>query len=312
VTDAQPAAAGAGAPLAGVVPIVPTPFKPDGTLDLASLRRVVEYLIGEGVHGLAVLGVAGEGFALTDAERIAVIATAVEQAAGRLPVAAGSSHASAEAAAALARGAEAAGAETLLVMPPAFVKPSEDAIVEYFTAVAGAVSVPVMIQDNPGWTAVTIPLAAYRALAAVENVRYAKVEVPHPPSKIRELRAALGDGLTIFGGLAGNWLLEELAAGSLGTMPASIMPEVYVGVWERWQAGDVAGARELFNRSHPLIRLTGRQAVGFALVKHALWRLGVLDSPRVRNPVPPLTAADVSEFEAALGEAGLLPAGPAR
>jgi 4-hydroxy-tetrahydrodipicolinate synthase len=78
----------------GAVPIVPTPFSDDGAVDLASLRRLVDHLVEAGVHGIAVLGVASEVYSLTDAERIAVVETAVEKAAGRLPVVAGNSHAS--------------------------------------------------------------------------------------------------------------------------------------------------------------------------------------------------------------------------
>lgn len=302
--------AGAGS-AHGVVPIVATPFRTDGALDLPSLRRVVDYLAHAGVHGLAVLGMAGEGYALTDAERVEVVATAVDQAAGRLPVLAGSSHASGEAAATLARQAEAAGAAGLLVMPPSFVKPTDEAIVAYYAAVAGAVSIPIMVQDNPGWTAVAIGLTAYRRLAEIEAIDSVKVEVAHPPSAMRALRDALGGRFALLGGLAGNWLLEELSAGAVGTMPASIMPQVYVGVWERWQAGDLAGARALFDRHHPVIRLTSRQATGFALVKHALWRLGVIATPRVRNPVAAPSAVELAELDAVLDELGLAAAGDA-
>jgi 4-hydroxy-tetrahydrodipicolinate synthase len=284
----------------GIVPIVPTPFSDDGAVDLASLRRLVDHLIDAGVHGLAVLGVASETYALTDAERLAVIETAADQTAGRVPLLAGNSHASGEAAASLARAAEAAGAEMLLVMPPHFVKPTARTLVDYFAAVAQAVEIPLMIQDNPGWTSVQISIPVFRELAELPNVTHAKIEVPHPPTKMREVRAAVGDRFTILGGLAGNWLLEELAAGCVGTMPAAIMPETYVAVWERWEAGDADGARELFDRNHPLIRVTAQQSVGFAMTKHLLWKAGVIASPRVRNPLPQLSPDDLADLEAVL------------
>lgn len=288
--------------LRGVVPIVPTPFHADGTLDLPGLRRVVDYLVGAGVHGLAVLGVASEVYALTDAERLQVAETAVAQAGGRLPVVAGCSHASGQAAATTARELAAAGADVLMVMPPHFVKPSPPALLEYYALVAGAVDVPLMIQDNPGWTGVEIPVDLYGKLARVDGIEYAKVEVPHPPTKMR----AVPDGLTLLGGLAGNWLLEELAAGSQGTMPASLMPQIYVRVWDLWQAGDHAGARALFHRYHPAIRVSAQQSVGFAMVKHLLWRLGVLESPTVRNPLAQLSAADEADLDAVVEELDLV------
>src|SRR5713226_6121011 len=129
-------------PLAGVIPIVATPFDDRGGLDLDSLRRVVDYLIDAGAHGVAALGVAGEIYALTDAERRAVAQTVVKQAAGRLPVVVGASH---------------NGADVLMVMPPSFIKPAEQGIYEYYAMIAEAARIPIMIQDNPGWTGVTIP-----------------------------------------------------------------------------------------------------------------------------------------------------------
>jgi len=292
--------------LAGIIPIVPTAFTDAGDVDLPSLRRTVDFLIDAGVHGLAVLGVASEVYSLTDAERSAVIEAAVEQAAGRLPVLAGSSHNSGEAAASTARDAVKAGADVLLVMPPFFVKPTSRALADYYRAIAAAVDVPIMIQDNPGWTGVPFPIETYRELTSVPSIAYAKIEVPHPPTKIREVRRALGDRYTILGGQAGNFFLEELSAGVAGTMPASIMPQVYVRVWEEWQAGNQAQARSLFNRYHPAIRVTAQQSVGFAMVKYLLWTLGIIASPRVRNPIQPLSSADQADLDAVVQELDLL------
>ena len=292
--------------LRGIIPIVPTPFDENGAVDLPSLRRVVNYLVDSGVHGLAVLGVASEFYALTEAERIHIIETAVEETAGRLPVLAGSSHNSGEAAAMMARDAVSAGAQVLLVMPPFFVKPTPTALAGYYRAIAGAVSVPIMIQDNPGWSGVTFGIDTYRELANVPTVVYAKIEVPHPPTKIREVRQALGDRYIILGGQAGNFFIEELAAGVVGTMPASIMPQVYVRIWEQWEAGDREGARATFSRYHPAIRITAQQTVGFAMVKHLLWKMGVIASPRVRNPMQQLHSADQADLEAVVDELDLL------
>lgn len=290
----------------GVIPIVSTPFDRSGALDVESLRSLVDYLVDSGVHGLAVLGVASEIYALTDLERAEVVRTVVEQNNGRLPVLAGSSHNSGEAAAILSRACEEAGVDGLLVMPPYFVKPDPDALIAYFAQVDAAVHIPVMIQDNPNWTGVSIPMDVYRKIADLPNVRYAKVEVPHPPTKVRNLKRAIGDQLVLFGGLAGNWLLEELAAGTAGTMPASIMPQVYVYVWDLWQAGDTEKARVIFNRYHPVVRVTAQQTAGFAMVKFVLWRLGVIKCPHVRNPLAQLRPEDQADLEAVIAEVDLL------
>lgn len=292
--------------LGGVIPIVPTPFTPRGDLDLDGLRRVVDYLVATGVHGLAVLGMASEGWALTDSEREAVISTAAERAAGRVPLVAGCSHSSAHAVAKLAAAAQTAGADALMVMPPAMGSPSIDAVVEYFAAVDEAAEIPVMVQDNPGWTGVNLPPTVYRRLADLDGVRYVKVETRHPPTTMDHIRAAVGDRLALFGGLAGNWLPEELARGVAGTMPASIMPQVYVRVWELWTIGSHKEALATFNRYHPAIRVSGAPTVGIAMAKYLLASIGVISGGHVRSPLRELSPQDRDDVDRICAELDLL------
>lgn len=279
-----------------MIPIVPTPFKENGELDTDSLRRLVDYLLGAGVHGLAVLGVASEVYSLRDSERLEIVSVAARQVNGRVPLLAGSSHHSGEAAATLARQAEALGVDGLLVMPPHFVKPTNDALMRYFELIDAAVQVPIMVQDNPAWTGVNLPVELLLRLSEFAHVRYVKVETVHPPTRVRELFNRAAD-LVLFGGAAGNWLPEELAGGSRGTMPAAIMPQVFVGVVELWEQGDHDQARALFHHYHPLIRVTAQQSVGFAMVKWLLWSLDLISTPTVRNPLSQLGHADRADLE---------------
>lgn len=285
---------------------MPTPFTGTGDLDLDSLGRVVDYLIDSGVHGLAVLGMASEGFALTEPERDAVIRTAAERADGRVPVVAGCSHSSSHAAALWAVASAKAGADALMVMPPSLGNPSPEAIFDYFAAVEAATQVPLMVQDNPGWTGISIPPTLYRRLALLDGVGYVKVETRHPPTTIRAIRGIVGDRLVLFGGLAGNWLPEELGLGVAGTMPASIMPQVYVRVWELWTGRHPERARTLFRRYHPAIRVAGQPTLGIAMAKYLLAEIGVLADPRVRSPLPQLGDADRNDLEAVCRELNLL------
>jgi dihydrodipicolinate synthase/N-acetylneuraminate lyase len=293
-------------PLQGVIPVVAIPLDERGNIDLDSLRGLVERLVGAGVHGVAALGVAGEIWGLTDDERRAVARAVVDQAGGRVPVVVGASHQSAEAAAVLAREAADAGADVLMVMPPYFIKPSAEGLEQYYGLVARSAGVPVMIQDNPGWTGVSIPVDLMGRLAAIPEVRYAKVEVPSPPAKIAQVAERMGDRLAVLGGLGGNWLPEELARGARGTMPAAIMPQVYVRVWDLWQAGRQAAARRVFHRYHPLIRLTGLPSVGLAMAKYVLWRAGWIATPRARHPLPALGPQDRADVDQVLEELEIL------
>lgn len=280
------------ADLRGVIPIVPTPFDEDGWLDLGGLARIVDYLVDAGVHGIAVLGMASETYALTDQERTDVLAAAAETLDGRLPLVAGCSHNSGQGVAQLAVTADKTGADALMIMPPAIGDPTPDVIRGYYTDAAEATGLPIMVQDNPSWTGVRLPISLYEELSLLDNVRYAKIETRHPPTTIAAVRQAVGDRLLILGGQAGTWLPEELARGSVGTMPAAVMPQIFLNVWRLWTEGKEASARALFDRYFPMIRVTGTPSVGIPMSKEIFAQLGIISSPAVRAPLAPLSDQD--------------------
>src|SRR6476660_2693134 len=116
----------------------------------------------------------------------------------------------------------------------------------------------------------------------------------------------VGDRLTLFGGLAGNWLLEEFGRGVAGTMPASIMPQVYVRVWQLWTSGSRKEARAVFNRYHPAIRVSGQPTIGIAMAKHLLTSADVIAGGGVRSPLRELGRRDREDLEAVCGELDLI------
>lgn len=286
--------------LAGLIPIVPTPFDDGGAVDTPALERVLDYLLDVGVHGVAVLGMASEAITLTDAERELVISTTAERVAGRLPIVAGCNHISPEGVAQLARAAAGCGAGTLMVMPPSIGQPDRGALRDYFVAAADASDRPVMLQDNPGWHGVALPLDLYAEIATHPNICYAKIETAHPPTTMAAVRAEVGDQLMVFGGQAGTWLPEELRRGVVGTMPASIMPQVYLLILQLWQQGREQAALDVFDRYYPLIRVTGTPRLGIPMAKVVLQAAGVLGNDVVRSPFALPTEADRADLRAVL------------
>jgi 4-hydroxy-tetrahydrodipicolinate synthase len=140
------------APLAGVVPVVPTIFHDDETADLDGTARVVDYLIDAGVDGVCLLANYSEQFSLTDAERDAVARLLLERVAGRRPVIVTTSHYSVRVAAARSRAAQDLGASMVMLMPPFFgatLTVPGPAVIEYFKRVADAIDIPIMVQDAP-------------------------------------------------------------------------------------------------------------------------------------------------------------------
>ena len=149
----------------GVWNIVPTPFTPSGDLDIASVRRLTDFVIGTGVDGLTILGVMGEAPKLSDAERSAVIEATVAAADGRRPVCVGISHPATDRAVAFACEAAALGAHSLMLAPPQLAKPSDAAIRRHYLAVAAATDLPIVVQDYPPASGVQMSVELIAALA---------------------------------------------------------------------------------------------------------------------------------------------------
>lgn len=286
-------------PIQGLVPIVATPFDARGRLDEESLRREIDYLIAAGVDGLTVFGVAGEFYAVSDAERIRGVRIAVEQAGGRVPIIAGTGHTGTEVAIELSLAAQEAGAEAVMLIMPFFIRPDAAGAFDYCLRVGQALRIPIMVQDQPLTTGVQLPVPLLvRMHQEIPAVSLAKIEAPSPAPKIAALVRAAGPGLLVLGGMAGTYLLEELRAGARGTMPAALMPEVYGAIWRAHQTGDAAAARRTFHRYHPLIRITNQPGLGPRCVKEILRLAGVIETSYTRGPAPELD--DLTR--AALGE----------
>src|SRR5579859_6068022 len=153
--------------LSGVVPVVPTIFHDDETVDLDGTVRVVDYLLDAEVDGLCLLANYSEQFSLTDGERDAIARTLLEHVAGRRPVIVTTSHYSARVAAARSRAAQDMGAAMVMLMPPFFgatITVPASAVISYFAQVADAISIPVMVQDAP-LSATPLPASLLAGLA---------------------------------------------------------------------------------------------------------------------------------------------------
>jgi dihydrodipicolinate synthase/N-acetylneuraminate lyase len=285
----------------GVFPILVTPFDEQSRVDEESLRHLVEFSVGAGVHGLGV-ALGSEVFRLSEAERLLVTRIVVDQARGRVPVVIHTGAQGTDVAVQYSRTAEEAGADALMVMPPSFVPAGPAEVREYFRAISDAVRIPIFLQDadNP-----PVPASLARQIAEEsERVRYVKVESTPPAEKVAEAVARVGDLLTVFGGAGGEHLIEELRHGSQGTMPSCCQPEAFVEVWNCFRSGDEAGARAAFDRKiGPVNRIALR---GWGALFHAnkeiLRQRGVIRSATVRGPMEPLDEATTRELQAVIDD----------
>jgi len=290
-------------PFTGVHPIVPTPFLDDGSIDLASVDRLVDHQVAAGVQGIAILGFMGEAHKLRGAERRSVIEAAVARSAGRVLVWVGIRAFGTAGTIEQVQEAEALGADAVFVAP---IAPGTPTVLErHYREVAAATALPVAIHDYPAEFGISIPADLIARLANDGVTPYLKAEDPPVLVKQRRILAGAPGRIGIFGGLGGMWVLEELANGAAGVMTGLAFPEVLVDIVQRYRAGDVEGAAAVFDRVLPLIRYEFQPGIGVALRKHVFQRRGVFATTAVRAPSPPVDAATIAEFEAVARRVGL-------
>ena len=284
----------------GVIPILVTPFKDDGKIDVAGQLRVVDYLYGHGARaGFGAFGNAGEGYALLPSEKRQLLDAIVRHLDGRAPVIAGVGATGTDAAVEASKEAEGLGAAGLMVLPPYYLRPDADGLMFFYSAISDAVGIPIMVQDAPMLTQVGMPPALLARMAReIEHVDYVKVEAPPTAPKITKTLEAAGDMLTLFGGLNGQFIIEEWHRGSRGIMPASDLVSVFCSIWSALEHGELESAWSVFQRALPLIRYELQPGLGVSAMKHNLVHAGVLKNAVVRHPTRSLDESGLRELEA--------------
>jgi dihydrodipicolinate synthase/N-acetylneuraminate lyase len=271
----------------GVFPVLCTPFADDGAVDLDGQRAVVRFALASGAHGLVCFGLGAEVNKLTPEERLRLTDAILEQADRRVPVLIGVAAESSHTAVALARSAEQAGADGVVVPPPFTAGLGGDDLAGYFRTVTGAVSLPVMVQDAHVYLGSALSPQLVRRLAREQpNVRYVKIEAG--PEETRRWVEEVGPDVSVFTGDAGIHLLPCLRAGAVGSIPAVELVDRLVAVYAAERRGDGAGAEALFRPLLPYLVFALEGGIDHcnAATKATLVRRGVLSRGGLRQPAP--------------------------
>jgi 4-hydroxy-tetrahydrodipicolinate synthase len=286
----------------GVYSILPTAFTDSGDLDEASQRRVVDLFIAKGANGLTALGVTGEVARLEERERASVLEVVVTQAAGRVPVIAGTSAEGTRTCIAYSRQAKDLGAAAVMVSPPRMPKLNSNAVVAHYKALADAVDLPIIVQDYPPIAGFAMePSLLARIAKEIPSARTIKLEDPPTPFKTARILEAAGDTtVQIFGGLGGVFLLEELISGATGAMTGFAFPEILARIMTHWNSGEHDAAADVFYRAVPLMRFEFQEGIGMAIRKDVLRRRGALASAATRAPVGALDAPTTQALDRVL------------
>ena len=280
-----------------------TPLTPSG-VDYEALGRLVDWQIEQGIDALVIAGTTGEGSTLTYDEHQEVIRYAVERAAGRVPIIAGSGSNDTNRAVTLSRFSCDAGADALLVVTPYYNKATQKGLIAMYTAIADAVDRPIILYNVPSRTGVNIEPATYLALADHPNIVGIK-EANGNISKIVETAMLVGDKLDIYSG-NDDQVVPLLSMGGKGVISvlSNVMPAQTAQMCRRFFEGDVAGAAREQTRLLPLINALFSE-VNPIPVKAAMAAMGWCEN-YLRLPLTPMEDAHWQKLKGIMEGHGLI------
>jgi 4-hydroxy-tetrahydrodipicolinate synthase len=270
----------------GTYTVMVTPFSDDGSVDARALAALTEWQIREGIHGLIPLGSTGEFLSLSRDERSEVAETVIRAARGRVPVLIGTGAEDTREVVRASREAESLGADGVMIIPPFYCTPTEDELFHHFKTVAEAISIPIMIYNNPATANVDLKPALIARLAQIDGCRYIK-ESTLEVTRVRDIIRLCGDRMTVFGGILG---FESFCEGAEGwvAVPSNIAPGPLSRLFSLVaDEGELAEARRLYLHWLPIIEAVFGQAyVGGtkALLRHMGLAVGQPRPPRL--PIP--------------------------
>jgi len=291
-------------PIQGSIVALVTPMREDGSVDYDALRALIDWHVAEGTDCIGVVGTTGESPTVSMQENCEVIKVAVQHAAGRVPVMAGTGANSTAEAIELTRFAKAVGADCHLSVVPYYNRPSQEGIYQHFKAIAEAVDLPLVLYNVPGRTVAdmlpetTLRLATLPGIVGIKeatgNIERAAQLIKHAPK-----------GFSIYSGDDGTAIALMLLGGHGNvSVTANVAPRLMHEMCIAAIEGDVRSARSIHLKLLPLHKQLFCEPSP-APAKWALSQLGRC-SPHVRLPIVPLTAAGQVAVGQALRDSGLL------
>ena len=282
--------------------VLATPFTSGGrSIDIDALRRLVDWQINSGSHGIIPLGSTGEFLSVTAAERTQIVETVVEAADGRVPVIIGAADEWTDKAVRYSLEAQAIGADGLMIISPYYSSPTEDELFEHFRRISDAVSIPIMVYNNPNTANVDLRPEFVARLGTMENLRYIK-ESSGDISRVREIHRISDNRVSVF---AGYHPFESLAAGAKGyvSVIGNFLPFESAEICNLMDKGKRNEAMRLYNRMIPLLNaIAGDKYV--SATKCAMAAVGMpIGEPRPPRLALPSDDADrlqrlIAEFRA--------------
>jgi 4-hydroxy-tetrahydrodipicolinate synthase len=295
-----------GKEIEGIIPAVVTPFDESENVDEAGFRKIVNYLIDSGVHGIFPVGSQGEFFTLTNEEKRRLIDIAVEEARGRVFVMPNTGAITTRESIELSRYAEKAGADCVSVITPFFISPSQEELYGHFKDICQSVKIPVLCYNNPGRTGgvALSPVTLARLAEELPNfagIKDSSGDLTQVAEMIRlcppRFKVIMGRDTLIYGALLYG------AAGAIAAT-ANVAPKLIVGIYEAFKEGDLEKAKG-YQRDLAPLRIAFGLGTFPVVVKEALNIMG-LPGGRCRKPIEPLSDDKRAQLRDILGKMGLI------
>lgn len=288
----------------GSIVAIVTPFR-DGRVDEDAFRKLIEFHIREGTDAIVPCGTTGESATLSHEEHERVVEIAVETAAKRVPIIAGTGSNSTAEAIRLTQHAREAGADGALLITPYYNKPTQEGLFQHFKAVAAAADVPIVLYNVPSRTGVNLLPQTIARLAGVSNIVAVK-EASGSLTQVSEIVALCGEKITVLSG-DDPLTLPMLAVGARGviSVTANVAPGQVAALIKAFESGDLAQAREIHYRLRALNDAMFYETNPIP-VKTALGLMGMIH-PELRLPLCPMAEANLARLKGVLQEFGLLP-----
>ncbi|HKT72756.1 MAG TPA: 4-hydroxy-tetrahydrodipicolinate synthase [Steroidobacteraceae bacterium] len=287
----------------GSLVAIVTPLRPDGSLDLPAWARLIDFHLANGTSGIVVGGTTGESATLTDAELRELVETACAQARGRIPIIAGAGTSSTAATVARVRWLSELPLQGLLVVTPAYNKPTQEGLYQHFAAVARATRLPVVLYNVPGRTAVDMQPVTVARLAQLPGVVAVKEAVAET-ERVRELLALCPRDFAVLSG-DDPTARQSILAGARGciSVTANVVPRAMADMIAAASRGDAVAAERLDQPLGGLHRDLFLEANPIP-VKWALARMGQMGGA-IRLPLTELSAVHQPALLASLRQAGV-------
>ena len=270
----------------GVFPVMNTPFLDNGDIDLRGVASIVEFCIAEGCEQISIFALNSEPNKRTGGEKVGVLRAFQAAARGRVQTAVGVIDSSMRGAIEFAALARESGADGIILFPPMIAPPAGEKLFSYLETVSAAASMPVMYQDAPRTTGVTVTTDfLLDAARRIPNLKLIKVECVNPVLRLAALKSAMGDALKCHTGNGGIYVVDGFIRGGDGVMPGVANVGHFVALYNAFRAGDLETTRDIFENMMPLLWFEDQSLEFFvASEKEILKRKGVIGSAHVRAP----------------------------